>query len=114
MFVWNHVPLLDGDGGHTGGRWPVGAPGEQGLDLCRVALGLELDRAIGSVLHPAGQPMPARLVDGRRAKRDPLYPAGNHRSCTTHREENVAWPAALCVLRLSSNAAIGGGDQLIA
>lgn len=114
MFIWNHVTLLDGDGGHTSRRWPVGAPGEQGLDPPLVTLGFELDRAIVSVLHPTGEPVPARLVDGRRAKRDPLYATGNNRSYTTHREENVAWPAALCVLRLSNDAAIGGGDQLIA
>jgi len=92
----------------------VGASGEQGGDPRRVTLCFELDRAIVSVLHPTGQPMPARLVDGRRAKRDTLYATGNNRSDPMHREENVAWPAALCVLRLSNNAAIGGHDQLIA
>jgi len=114
MLVWNYLTLFDRNGGHTSRRRPVGAPCEQGGDPGLVALGFELDRAIALVAYPTGQPEPARFVDGRRAKRDTLYETGNNRSCTTHREENVAWPAALCVLRLSNNAAIGGGDQLIA
>jgi len=92
----------------------VRAPREQLGDPRVVALGLELDRAVGQVADPAGEPAVARFVDGERPKRHALNTAGHDRSYPTHREQNVAWQAALCAWRLSDHAATGHGDQLIA
>ena len=79
-----------------------------------VALDLDLDGAVGQVADPAGQPVRARFLDGRRAISHALDAARHDRSHTTHDGENVAQLARLCVLRLADHSATGPWHPLIA
>src|SRR5690606_9980918 len=74
----------DGDIGDLGGRWPDTAPREERLDALVRALGLELDAAVGQILHPADQPEPPRLGGGRRAVRHALDTPRNDRADAAH------------------------------
>lgn len=63
----------------AGGGRSAGEPGPEALDRVGVALGLELDRPVVRVAHPADECAPLGLGDRREPEADPLHATAHDR-----------------------------------